>query len=85
MCFITSCVHLVAINKQLKDIEMLKHLSKKQTSTIVKNISSAYDESLINLSINLVINNRHSAEYLCHMLSLSLNDEDIKNFSEEEY
>jgi hypothetical protein len=64
---------------------MRKSLSKKQISTMVKNVSSTYEESLIDFSIELVINDREAAEYLCHMLRSSLDDGDIKNFIEEEF
>ena len=57
---------------------MIKELSKKQIATMVKNISSSYEESLIDFSLELVINDRQSAEYLCEMLRLTLDDEDIK-------
>jgi ligand-binding sensor protein len=52
---------------------------------MVKYVSSTYEESLIDFSIELFINDRESAEYLCHMLRSSLDDEDIKNFIEEEF
>ena len=52
---------------------------------MVKNVSSTYDESLIDFSIELVINDREAAEYLCDTLRSSLDDEDIKNFIEEEF
>jgi ligand-binding sensor protein len=64
---------------------MRKSLSRKQITTMVKNVSSTYDESLIDFSIELVINDREAAEYLCDTLRSSLDDEDIKNFIEEEF
>ena len=56
---------------------MLKELSNKQITTIVKNVSSTYEESLINLSIELVLKDRQSAEYLCDMLQLALDDHEL--------
>ena len=64
---------------------MRKSLSRKQITTMVKNVSSTYDESLIDFSIELVINDREAAEYLCDTLRSSLDDEDIKNFIEEKF
>ena len=57
---------------------MLKELSNKQITTIVKNVSSTYEESLINLSIELVLNDRQSAEYLCDVLRMTLDDHELE-------
>ena len=57
---------------------MLKELTTRQIDNMVKNLSSSYEESLINLSISLVLKDRHAADYLRDMLTMSLNDPELE-------
>ena len=64
---------------------MLKELTSRQVNSIVKILSSSYEESLINLSISLTLKDRKAAEYLRDMLTLTLDDADLeKDFEIEE-
>jgi hypothetical protein len=64
---------------------MLKELTSRQVNSIVKILSSSYEESLINLSISLTLKDRQAAEYLRDMLTLTLDDADLeKDFEIEE-
>ena len=56
---------------------MPKELSKQQVNTIVNNLSSAYEESLIDVCLHLVMKDRQAADYLCSMLRLTLDDHEL--------
>jgi hypothetical protein len=56
---------------------MPKELSKRQVNTIVNNLSSTYEESLIDICISLVIKDRYTADYLRDMLDITLNDTEL--------
>ena len=65
--------------------ERIKELTPRQINSIVKNLSSSYEESLIDLSISLVLKDRQSAEYLGTMIKMCLEDADLlEHFGAEE-
>jgi hypothetical protein len=64
---------------------MIKNLTTRQINGIVKTLSSSYEESLIELSMSLVLKDRNAADYLRDMLTMSLDDPELEeHFGNEE-
>ena len=64
---------------------MIKKLTTRQINSIVKTLSSSYEESLIELSMSLVLKDRNAADYLRDMLTMSLDDPELEeHFGVEE-
>jgi hypothetical protein len=65
--------------------ERIKELTNRQINSIVKTLSSSYEESLIELSMSLVLKDRNAADYLRDMLTMSLDDPELEeHFGVEE-
>jgi hypothetical protein len=65
--------------------ERIKKLTNRQINSIVKTLSSSYEESLIELSMSLVLKDRNAADYLRDMLTMSLDDPELEeHFGVEE-
>ena len=63
----------------------IKELTNRQINSIVKTLSSSYEESLIELSMSLVLKDRNAADYLRDMLTMSLDDPELEeHFGVEE-
>jgi hypothetical protein len=58
--------------------ERIKKLTNRQINSIVKTLSSSYEESLIELSMSLVLKDRNAADYLRDMLTMSLDDPELE-------
>tara|TARA_R110000868_G_scaffold380701_1_gene646724 strand:+ start:1073 stop:1267 length:195 start_codon:yes stop_codon:yes gene_type:complete len=64
---------------------MIKKLTTRQINGIVNTLSSSYEESLIELSMSLVLKDRNAADYLRDMLTMSLDDSELEeHFGVEE-
>ena len=64
---------------------MIKNLTTRQINSIVNTLSSSYEESLIELSMSLVLKDRNAADYLRDMLTMSLDDPELEeHFGVEE-
>jgi hypothetical protein len=65
--------------------ERIRQLTTRQINSIVNTLSSSYEESLIELSMSLVLKDRNAADYLRDMLTMSLDDPELEeHFGVEE-